>query len=285
MAAHDDAQRRPPTASCAPRPPSPRPARAGLGAAHRLRRMPDWSPELRPDDAAQARRPAGRPVVPRPQPAQGSWSGRPAPSSPCSSPGAALAWDTTVERRPLDLGARAGRATAAPGSCTGARCPRRLTLAQRGRSRRSLLGGSDGPRRRARGRHGGRPWRGSRPPPRTSAEPQAEIRCRRTAGDMPWNCRPCGLGSADVTQNSSPSRRRPADERRRRASTSSTTTSTSACCASGSSSSAPRSATRTPTRSAPSCCCSRPRTPRPTSSCTSTAPAARSTPAWRSTTP
>ena len=43
-------------------------------------------------------------------------------------------------------------------------------------------------------------------------------------------------------------------------------------------------ATRTPTRSAPSCCCSAPRTPRPTSSCTSTARAARSTPAWRSTT-
>ena len=42
---------------------------------------------------------------------------------------------------------------------------------------------------------------------------------------------------------------------------------------------------RTPTRSAPSCCCWPPRTPTRTSSSTSTRPAARSTPAWRSTTP
>ena len=64
----------------------------------------------------------------------------------------------------------------------------------------------------------------------------------------------------------------------------STPRSSTACCASASSSSARRSWTTWPTPSARSCCCSPPRTPSATSCSTSTAPAARSRPAWRSTT-
>ena len=49
--------------------------------------------------------------------------------------------------------------------------------------------------------------------------------------------------------------------------------------------SVPSSTMRSPTRCAHSCCCSRPRTPSATSTSTSTRPAARGQPAWRSTTP
>src|SRR4051812_15515413 len=61
-------------------------------------------------------------------------------------------------------------------------------------------------------------------------------------------------------------------------------TSTRACCASASCSSARRSTTRSPTSSSPSCCTWRPTTPTRTSRCTSTRPAGRCTPGWRSTT-
>lgn len=63
----------------------------------------------------------------------------------------------------------------------------------------------------------------------------------------------------------------------------SATRSTTGCSASGSSSSARRSTTTSPTRS-PHSCCSLPPIRTRTSTCTSTAPAARSRPAWRSTT-
>ena len=120
-----------------------RPARAGVGAADRL--LPDARVEPRAgaDGAAQARRPAGRAVVPRHQPPQGRRLAHPQRRGRRSSPAGALAWDTRSSGAPLDLGARA---RTGDGTRVVHRrpVPRRLTAAEPGCSRRSLLGGSDG---------------------------------------------------------------------------------------------------------------------------------------------
>ena len=284
---HDRHDSRPeplPTASCGPRPPSPlRRTRSGQLLTD-VSRMPELEPRAGPDAPAQARRAAAR-----------------ASGTSASTAARACVWPT---RSVVAVaGARAG-SVAWDTKSSGARWIWELTPAGEGTHvvhRRPVPEQADAcsssvvrqvlPRRRSpstptSSRQGmaadGRPAQGGRGGAERRSLPQA-IHCpSEHRGTCPWNCPIAPARVGHVTLRLSPVTRRPA--------------------------AAPGSpvlddhiyqrllrerivflgsevqATRTPTRSAPSCCCSRPRTPRPTSSCTSTAPVARSTPAWRSTT-